>query len=272
VSRGPGALLDSGAVLLPPAVAVDLDGVIWRGTSPIAGSAEAIARLRAAGVEVVFVTNNAGPVLVEHEEKLAEYGIEAEGAVVSSPMGAATLLHAGERVLAAGGPGVTEAIVGAGATPVTYEELDAAGAPTVEAVVVGYHREFDYDRMRIASTAVRAGARFIATNDDSTYPMEGGVIPGNGAIVAGIATAAGVAPIVAGKPYEPLAVVVRDRCGPTGMMIGDRMDTDGLFATTLGWDFGLVLSGVVTAADLPVTPTPALIADDLAALVAQLLP
>lgn len=255
----------------PPAVAVDLDGVVWRADAPIPGAAEALAELRAAGVEVVFVTNNAGPTLAEHEAKLAAFGIEATGAVVASPQAAATLLAAGERVLVAGGPGVREAVEAAGAVPVSYDEAGEPGAAPVDAVVVGFHQDFDYRRMHLASSAVRAGARFVATNDDTTYPTERGLVPGNGAIVAGIAAAAGVRPTVAGKPNPPIAEVVRARCGPEGLVVGDRADTDGRFAAALGWRFGLVLSGVTAAADLPVEPVPDLVAVDLPALVGELL-
>lgn len=256
---------------LPPVVAVDLDGVVWRASTPIPGAADAIARLRSAGVDVVYVTNNAYPTVAEHEAKLGAMGIDAAGAVLSSPMGAAALLEAGERVLVAGGAGVREAVVNAKAVAVSYDELDG-GADPVTAVVVGFHRDFDYAKMRIASTAVREGARLIATNDDATYPTERGEVPGNGAILAGIATAAGVVPIIAGKPNEPIARVVRARSnGAIGLMVGDRPDTDGRFARTLGWPFGLVLTGVTTAADLPVEPEPDLVAVDLAALVDQVL-
>lgn len=254
----------------PIAIAIDLDGVVWRAAAPIPGAAAAVARLQAAGHDVVFVTNNADPDRAGHEAKLAAMGIDASGAVLSSPMGAALLLEAGERVLVAGGAGVREAVQEAGAVPVSYEELDDGDAP-VAAVVVGFHRDFDYAKLRIASTAVRQGARFIATNDDPTYPTERGEVPGNGAIVAGIATAAGVVPVVAGKPHPPMVDVVRRRCGEHGVMVGDRADTDGLLARALGWRFGLVLSGVTTAADLPVEPRPDLVADDLAALVDPLL-
>jgi HAD superfamily hydrolase (TIGR01450 family) len=252
----------------PPAVAIDLDGVIWRSTEPIRGAADAVARLREAGVPVAFVTNNAWPTVTEQEARLAALGIDATGAVVSSPQAAATLLQPGEHVLVAGGPGVREAVAAVGATPWTYDEAD--GSP-VDAVVVGYHRDFDYDRMRIASSAVRSGARLVATNDDATFPTAEGEVPGNGAIVAGIATAAGTAPTVAGKPNPPMVELVRSRLGPDGMVIGDRPDTDGRFARALGWRFGLVLTGVTAPADLPVDPEPDLVAVDLAALVTQLL-
>ncbi len=136
------------------------------------------------------------------------------------------------------------------------------------AVVVGFHRDFDYERMRVASAAVRNGARLIATNDDATYPTPDGPIPGGGSILASIVTAAGVAPVVAGKPYGPMVDLVRARVGPTGIGVGDRPDTDGRFARALGFDWGLVLSGVTRAVDLPVDPVPDLVAADLAALVA----
>lgn len=255
---------------LPPAVALDLDGVVWRASEPVPGAAEAVGALRASGRTVVFVTNNASPTVADHEAKLAAMGIPAGGDVITSPMAAAALLEPGERVLVAGGPGVEEALRAVGAIPVSYAEADAHATEPLDAVVVGFHRDADWERIRIASSAVRAGARFIATNDDATYPTEHGLVPGNGAIVAAVATAAGVAPVIAGKPNEPLARVVRARCGDRGIVVGDRADTDGRFATTLGWRFGLVLSGVTTAGDLPVDPAPDVVAEDLADLVARL--
>jgi HAD superfamily hydrolase (TIGR01450 family) len=248
-------------------VALDLDGVLWRAATPIPGAVAAVAALRAAGVHIVFVTNNAGPTVADHEGKLAAMGVPADGAVLTSPMAAAGLLAPGERVLVAGGAGIEEAVAGAGAVPVTYEDADAGAA--VETVVIGFHREFDWERMRIASTAVRHGARLIATNDDATYPTEAGLVPGAGAIVAAVATAAGVRPIVAGKPNAPMARLLRERAGDDGMVVGDRDDTDGTLARSIGWRFALVLSGVTSADDLPVEPTPDAVADDLATLVAQ---
>ena len=56
---------------------LDLDGVVWRGDQPIAGSAEAIARLRASGEEVGFVTNFSYAPVEAVEAKLAGFGIEA---------------------------------------------------------------------------------------------------------------------------------------------------------------------------------------------------
>jgi ribonucleotide monophosphatase NagD (HAD superfamily) len=52
-------------------------------------------------------------------------------------------------------------------------------------------------------------------------------------------------------------------------MVGDRPDTDGLFARQMGASFALVLSGVTSTADLPVEPTPDLVGDNLEAIVSE---
>lgn len=254
----------------PEAWALDLDGVLWLADRPIDGSAAAVARLRDAGRRVVFVTNFSWGRRSDIAEKLQRHGIDPGDDVVTSSMAAASLVEAGERILVVGGPGIVEAVESRGAEVVGVDTSGAASA-TVDAVLVGIDPQFDYRRMTIASSAVRRGARLLATNDDSTYPTEKGLVPGGGAVLAAIATASGGVPVVAGKPNAPMADLVRERCGGHGIMVGDRPDTDGRFADTLGWEFGLVLTGTVTEADLPVVPTPDRIAPTLAVLVDEAL-
>jgi 4-nitrophenyl phosphatase len=246
---------------------LDLDGVVWLASDAIPGAAAAVARLRAAGERVGFITNNSNVPGGSVAARLGSFGIPADGDVVTSADAAASLVEPGERVLVCGGPGVREAVVSRGAVPV--EALDER---QVDAVLVGYHRDFDYERMRVASQAVRRGARLLATNDDATFPTPAGPIPGNGSILAGIVVAAGSPPVVvAGKGYAPMADLVRRRYGPDGWMVGDRPDTDGRFARSLGYRFALVLSGVTLAGDLPVEPAPDLVAADLGAAVGAIL-
>jgi 4-nitrophenyl phosphatase len=258
-------------VLDPAVVLCDLDGVIWLAHEPIPGSVEAVARLRAGGRRVVFVTNNSSAIVAVQEQALAAIGIPAVGDVLTSAIAAAALVHEHERVLVCGGPGIREAVVARNAVPVAGDD---PGGVDVDAVIVGFHREFDYERMRIAATAVRRGARLVATNDDATYPTPDGPIPGGGAILASVATATGRQPVVAGKPYEPMAAAVTTMLhGPAGrlLMVGDRASTDGAFAVTMGCPFALVRTGVTLPGDEVGVPV-AIDAADLAAVVDALAP
>jgi 4-nitrophenyl phosphatase len=110
----------------------------------------------------------------------------------------------------------------------------------------------------------------VLTNPDLTYPTPNGLEPGAGAIGAAIAAATGAEPEIGGKPEGAMVGLIRERLGLEGVVVGDRMDTDGRFADALGYRFALVLTGVTTAADLPVAPEPWALAADLAALVDRL--
>lgn len=244
---------------------LDLDGVVWLAGRPIPGSAEAVARLRSAGERVAFLTNNSGPTLAEHVAKLERAGVPATAdEVVSSAGAAAGLLEAGQRAYVVGGQGVHEALTAAGV--VVVEDWKQA-----DAVVVGRTTAFDFRMLTEASDAVRAGARFIATNTDTTFPTPDGLEPGAGALVAAVAAAAGSDPVVAGKPHQPTVEVARRRFGPIDVVVGDRADTDLALAVAIGCRGVLVLTGVTAAADLPVEPAPDEVADDLAAAVDRFL-
>jgi glycerol-1-phosphatase len=255
-----------------PVVCCDLDGVVWRGETPIPGAADGVAQLREAGLRVGFVSNNSSHPVGEVTAKLTAAGVPATADdVITSAHAAASLLASaldpGAPVLACAGPGVVEALAAAGLRPVKQ-------APAA-AVVVGFHRDFDFDELDRASAAVRDGARFVATNLDATYPVPGGLIPGSGAIAAAVAAASGRAPEVAGKPEAAMVHLVRERLGPSGIIVGDRSSTDGALAAALGWPFALVLSGVTARTAPPggesiPEPPPPFVADDLAAVAPEI--
>lgn len=233
-------------------VLCDLDGVVWLAHQPIAGSVDAVADLRRAGIRVLFVTNNSFSTRHEQVAALSSIGIEADGDVLTSAMSAALLVEPGWRVLVCGGRGLIEEVERAGAEAVVpYRHRGAAGP--FDAVVVGFHREFDFEVLSDALTAVRNGALLIGSNADPNYPTPTGPIPGGGSILAAVEKATGQRAVVTGKPNRPMADLVFRECDgvpPASMlMVGDLPETDGRFAETVGCRFALVLSGMTSAAD-----------------------
>ncbi len=238
---------------------LDLDGVVYRGRAAVPGSPQAVERLQRAGQPVWFVTNNSWSTTEQVEQKLAAMGIEANGRVYSSAIAAGRLLSEEERVLVLGGPGICRAVERAGAVVV---EADP------DVVMVGLDKDLSYPRLAAAVAGVLGGARFIATNTDRTFPAANDqLLPGAGALVAAVSAATGVEPVVAGKPHDPAVEGFLSQTSGPGIMVGDRPETDGLFASALGYQFGLVLSGATTTVDLPVEPDPSYTAADLATLV-----
>lgn len=232
------------------AVLCDLDGVVWLAHQAIPGSIDAIARLRADGVNVLFVTNNSFSTVGEQESALATLGVDAAGSVLTSSMAAAGVMDPSWRVLVCGGEGLQQEINRTAGEVVVAHQRPGAGGH-FDAVVVGMHREFSYQVLSDALMAVEGGALLVGSNADPTYPTPFGPRPGGGSILAAIERASGVRAVVTGKPHEPMADLVRQvlpHVPPEQMMmIGDRPDTDGLFARTMGCRFGLVLSGVTNS-------------------------
>lgn len=238
---------------------VDLDGVVWRGRCAVPGSAEAIAELRRRGDHVVFATNHSARTRAELVARLAEIGIPARVKdVYTSAEAVALLIEPGESVLLCAAAGVAEAVRQRGAHPTARGPADA--------VIVGWHREFDLDRLTAAVRAVLGGARLLATNDDALRPAANGFVPGAGALVAAVETASGRTAVRAGKPHEPMASLLRPQLGPDVIVVGDSPRTDGGFARRLGARFALVSSGITRTAGL-IDPEPDLVGRDLHALV-----
>ncbi len=211
---------------------------------------------------MVFLTNNSSMEIGAVISKLGDMGIEVDpDELITSALAAAALVEPGQTALVCAGPGVEEALRERGANTVREGEADA--------VVVGWHPDFDYDRLKAAADAVMGGARLIGTNDDATYPTGDGPIPGGGALLAAVSVASGTEPVVAGKPHEPVAELIGERFGTIDTLVGDRPSTDGKLAQRLGARFLLALSGVTKEDDLPVEPEPDEVGPDLAALVAE---
>ena len=234
-------------------VVFDLDGVVYLGDQVVPAAPAALDQVRGLGVRIAFVTNNSyrPPDLVV--ERLNRLEVKAAaGEVLTSAQATVRLLGGrdgleGVRVMVVGGPGLRQALEGAGARLV-----DGQAWHDAEVVTVGFDPDLTYTKVRDATLAIRAGARFVGSNPDTTLPTPDGFWPGAGATLALLRASTGVEPEVAGKPeralLEEAAAAIGD--GPY-LMVGDRVDTDLDGAHRLGWSTALVLSGVTRLADLP---------------------
>ncbi len=251
-------------------VIFDLDGVIYLIDKPIPGAVEAVAALREAGTAVAYATNNASRRAADVAALLSGMGVPAEPDEVLTSAGAAAAmlareLPAGSPVLVVGAEALRAELRAVGLVPVT--RLDESPV----AVVQGYGPEVGWADLAEASLAVRAGARWTATNTDKTLPSPRGPLPGNGSLVAVLRTALGRDPdVVVGKPEPALFTTAASLSGAQrALVVGDRLDTDIEGAVRAGMDSLLVLTGVNGPADLlnaPAERRPTHVSADLSGL------
>jgi phosphoglycolate/pyridoxal phosphate phosphatase family enzyme len=235
----------------------DLDGVIWKGRAPIEGAVESIQRLRDAGKRCFYCTNNSRRTPAEFAETLGSMGIECgEDEVMTSS--AATALYLQSlftgpfTTYIIGEEGLVQMIRRTGAivmtSPILPQRSDLhENHGAVDCVIVGLDAGFTYHKLRLAQRLILGGARFIATNRDSTFPTPYGLVPGAGAIVAAIETATGTTPITLGKPQPLMAQLLMQKFGlakEETAMVGDRLDTDIVSARRAGIGALFVATGV----------------------------
>lgn len=259
--------------LTPPirGAILDLDGTLWRGNAPIGDLPAIFARFEELSIRFTLATNNATMDIAMYLDKVASFGVRLDHRqIINSGQAAAHLLQEdfpkGAPVYIVGEEGLHRALAESG---FTYSEADDAVA-----VVAGMDRKITYDKIMHASLLIRNGARYIGTNPDATFPMPGGkLIPGAGSILAAISTAAGVQPVIAGKPSPAMFELALERMGTRPqetISVGDRLETDVAGGQNAGCRTALVLSGVTTLAQAKAwTPPPDIIAPDLTTLLSE---
>ncbi|GAB4454068.1 MAG: HAD-IIA family hydrolase [Anaerolineales bacterium] len=253
------------------ALILDMDGVLWKGDAPIGDLPATFQRIRKRGLKFVFATNNGTKTPEEYQQKLRELGVEVDASqVVTSALGVAFLLAQKfppqTKIFLIGGDGVRVALEEKG-----FEVLPLERAAEAQVVVQGIDRGINFQKVAEATLLVRKGVPYYTTNTDKTFPTPRGEIPGSGAWLSVIVTATGVEPISAGKPFPYLMELSLERLGTRKeetLVVGDRLETDIAAGQAVGCPTALVLSGVSTREQAEKwKPAPAIIAQDLAALI-----
>ncbi len=224
---------------------IDMDGVLWRGNTALPGLEEFVSTIRNTKIRMVLATNNSSSTVDQYISKLKRMGVHVTPEeILTSAQATGSYLYKiapkRSRVFVIGGDGITNAIR-------DHEFVITEDDP--DYVVIGIDKNITWEKLNTAVMNIRAGAKFIGTNPDTTYPTENGVGVGNGAILAAVKVATGISPLVIGKPETPIYEQALQRLKSNSsdtLMIGDRLDTDILGAQRAGINTLLVLTGVTT--------------------------
>jgi NagD protein len=229
----------------------DLDGTVYLGDRLLPTAGEAITRLRQRGARTVFLSNNPTHTRAAYAAKLTRLGL---------PTPEADILNSSQVMvdfLSARLPGARLFVIG---EPPLCADLRAAGfelaeeAAGVDAVIASFDRTFVYRKLQVGFDALRAGARFFATNGDRYCPVPGGGEPDAAAIIAALEACTGVqCEAIVGKPSRYTIDAVLKLVGrpPADcLMTGDRLETDVKMGLEAGMDAALTLTGATTEARL----------------------
>jgi 5'-nucleotidase len=248
---------------------MDMDGVLVHEEQAIPGADRFLARLKEVGAPFLVLTNNSIYTRRDLAARLRASGLDVpEASIWTSALATATFL-ADQR------PGGSAFVIGeAGLTTALHEAGYTLTERNPDYVVLGETRTYSFERITHAIRLIAGGARFIATNPDTTGPSPDGPLPATGSVAALISRATAAAPYFVGKP-NPLmmrsALNALDAHSEETAMIGDRMDTDVVAGLEAGLETILVLTGVTSPEDAERHPyRPSRIVESVAELVAEI--
>lgn len=242
------------------AVLLDLGGVFYEGARLMPGAPEALARLRASGLPLRFVTNTTRQSRASLLRELAGRGLPIAEDELLTPATAAraALLARGLRPLLLIHPDLAP---------------DFAGFDTAEpnAVVVGDAGDhFRYATLNQAFRILHGGAPLLALGRNRYFQDTGGLSLDAGPFVAALEYAAGVEAELLGKPAPAIFGAALDAAGcaaADAVMIGDDVESDVNGAIAAGLRGILVKTGKYRPGDESrLKPTGVVVEDITAAL------
>jgi NagD protein len=237
----------------------DLDGTVYLGDALLPTAGETLAVLRSRGLRTIYISNNPTHGREEYAAKLTRLGVPTSvDDILNSTLVMVDFLK--KRM-----PGARLFVIG---EEPLCAELRRGGfelteqAHNVDAVIASFDRTFVYRKLQIAFDAIRAGARFFATNPDRYCPVPSGGEPDCAAIIAAIEACTNTqVEAVVGKPSHYMIEAALNLANlPAGdcLMTGDRLETDVLMGLHAGMSAALMLTGATSEsalADSPIRPT-----------------
>ncbi|MBR0445921.1 MAG: HAD family hydrolase [Oscillospiraceae bacterium] len=230
----------------------DMDGVIYHGNKILDGVAEFVNWMLENDKKFVFLTNSSERTPHELSMKLERMGLQVTpDHFYTSAMATAEFLHNQK-------PDSTAYVIGEAAlTKALYDKGIYMNDVNPDYVVVGETSTYSFEKITKAINLVMKGAKLIGTNPDITGPVENGIFPATGSLIAPIEISTGKKAYFVGKP-NPLMLrhgLNKLNCHSRDIaFIGDRMDTDIIAGIESNVDTVLVLSGVTAMEDIDKFP------------------
>ncbi len=233
----------------------DLDGTVYVGEALLPNAYHAITALRHAGKRTVFLSNNPTHTRFEYSGLLARLGLPTppEDIINSSVVMVDFLRHTlpNAKLFVCGEQPLIDDLRDGG---FSFSDIPIE----IDAVIASFDRTFVYSKLQIAFDAIRAGARFFATNGDRYCPVPGGGQPDAAAIIAAIEACTNTTcEVIVGKPSIHMTNAILnllqmppDRC----IIIGDRLETDVQMGLNAGMTAALTLTGATTAQGAQASP------------------
>ena len=193
----------------------DMDGTLAlgdrvnHGLTPLPGAIEMLQWLRERGLPYVVFTNGTNRTPEQFAKVLRDAGLDVSDARMMTPASSAVVIFSRrgyQRVMVLGGEGLTEPLRAAGievvppvqAAPDTRPAEEPKG---VDAVFVGWFREFTMSHLEAACQAVWDGAALCSASETPFFAAAGGRALGTSrAISAMIRSITGCRLTVTGKP------------------------------------------------------------------------
>ena len=198
----------------------DLDGTLARGDSlnrglkPEPGAVDLLELLTERGVPWVILTNGTVRTPADSVPKLRAIGfpVEAEQILTPSVSAAALLRRRGvRRVMTLGTEGVWRPLADAG---IEVVRSDAPEPGPVEAVYVGWYREFGMADIEAAYAAIETGAALYSASGTPFFTTATGKAPGTSVVIcAALEALTGRSPEIVGKPSLHALECASERLG-----------------------------------------------------------
>jgi HAD superfamily hydrolase (TIGR01450 family) len=226
------------------AVVFDMDGVLWRDYQGIPNAADAVARARATGRAVCFLTNNASRDRHFYHERLRDIGVDAacDDIYTSSNIAArhifSTYSSRHRCLTLGGGPWLLDELRHVGLVAEPLEACTADWPDDAKSLlVISFYPEFGLgDVCRLLEIAANLAGIF-ATDRDGWHSTRRGPRPSSAWIVAAIEETLGMPVTTVGKPNAIALRTVADSLSvdvASILMVGDSRSADIAAARNAG--------------------------------------